>query len=225
LRESAEALLVSRRNWSNQWLAAVEDGALDAKSIPREAVRKLLLHRDKAIAEQVRKHWGDVARGATTAEMRAEVERLASAVGLATGDPYSGKVLYTARCANCHVLHSHGAAIGPDLTPFKRDDVAYLMVHIVNPSAEIREGYENHVVLTESGRTLSGVLAEKDARVVVLKTADGQKVVVPRDDVAEMSVSGQSLMPENLLQGLADQEVRDLFAYLRSSQPLNERKK
>ena len=123
------------------------------------------------------------------------------------------------------MLHSHGAAIGPDLTPFKRDDVPQLLLHIVNPSAEIREGYENHVVLTESGRTLNGVLAEKDARVVVLKTADGQKVAVPRTDVAEMTISGQSLMPENLLQGLADQDVRDLFAYLRSSQPLNERKK
>ena len=29
-----------------------------------------------------------------------------------------------------------------------------------------------------------------------------------------------ALMPEGLLQGLSDQEVRDLFAYLRSSQPL-----
>ena len=67
-----------------------------------------------------------------------------------------------------------------------------------------------HVVLTESGRTLNGVLAEKDARVVVLKTADGQKVAVPRTDVAEMTISGQSLMPENLLQGMTDQEVRDL---------------
>jgi len=48
---------------------------------------------------------------------------------------------------------------------------------------------------------------------------------VPRADIAEMSVSGQSLMPENLLDGLAEREVRDLFAYLRSSQPLNERRK
>jgi putative membrane-bound dehydrogenase-like protein len=225
LRESAETLLASRRSWSNQWLAAVESGAIEPKSMPREAVRKLLVHRDKSIDEIVRKHWGDVARGATTAEMKADVERLAAAVGGGAGDPYPGKLLFTARCANCHVLHSHGAAVGPDLTPFKRDDVPHLLLHIVNPSAEIREGYENHLVLTESGRALNGVLAEKDARVVVLKTADGQKVVVPRDDIAEMTVSGQSLMPENLLQGLADQDVRDLFAYLRSSQPLNERKK
>jgi hypothetical protein len=39
-----------------------------------------------------------------------------------------------------------------------------------------------------------------------------------------MNVTGISLMPEGLLQGLSDQEVRDLFAYLRSGQPLNERR-
>jgi hypothetical protein len=48
---------------------------------------------------------------------------------------------------------------------------------------------------------------------------------VPKSDVAEMSISGQSLMPENLLKELTDQDVRDLFAYLRSSQPLFEPKK
>jgi hypothetical protein len=29
-------------------------------------------------------------------------------------------------------------------------------------------------------------------------------------------------MPEGLLSGLKDQKVRDLFAYLRSTQPLND---
>jgi hypothetical protein len=30
-------------------------------------------------------------------------------------------------------------------------------------------------------------------------------------------------MPEGLLKGLSAQQVRDLFAYLRSTQPLNEK--
>ena len=59
---------------------------------------------------------------------------------------------------------------------------------------------------------------------LIVQTADGQRVVLPKDDIEEMRVSGISLMPESLLQGLNDQEVRDLFAYLRSSQPLFEPK-
>ena len=34
-----------------------------------------------------------------------------------------------------------------------------------------------------------------------------------------MKASPVSLMPEGLLKGLPDRDVRDLFAYLRSSQP------
>lgn len=225
VRSVAESLLAARKSWSLQWLESINTGVIPAKSIPRESARKLLLHRDPAIAEQVKKHWGDLARGATTAEMKSEVDRLATAIAIGSGDPYPGKIVYTARCANCHVLHNHGSSVGPDLTTFKRDDTAQLLLHIINPSAEIREGYENHVVITESGRTVNGVLAEKDARVVVLKTADGQKVATPRDDIAEMVVSGTSLMPEKLFDGLADQDIRDLFAYLRTAQPLNERRK
>jgi putative heme-binding domain-containing protein len=121
-------------------------------------------------------------------------------------------------------LHANGGFVGPDLTPFKRDDVPHLLLHIINPNAEIREGFESSVVITESGRTLTGIVLEKDARVVVLRTADGQRIVLPKDDIDTMSVTGVSLMPEGLLNGVSDQEVRDLFAYLRSGQPLNERK-
>lgn len=225
LRENAETLLASRKLWTLQWLAAIDAGAIEAKTVPRETVRKLFLHREPKIDALIRKHWGDVGRGATTLEMQTETLRLVGVIGGGDGDPYPGKQIYTARCATCHVLHAVGGAVGPDLTPINRGDVPSLTLHIVNPSAEIREGYENHLVITESGRTLNGVLAEKDARVIVLKTTDGKKISIPRDDIAEMNVSGKSLMPENLLENLSDQEVRDLFAYLRSSQPLNDRRK
>jgi putative heme-binding domain-containing protein len=222
LRELAEGLLVTRKEWTRQWLSAIESGAVAADSVPLATVRKMLLHPDDGIAKAVRKQWGDV-KGATSTQMKADIERFTKVVSTGIGNPYPGKKLFTTRCAVCHTLHSKGGQVGPDLTPFKRDDVPNLLLNIVNPSAEIREGYENHVVITESGRTLSGVVAEKDAQVVVLRTAEGQKIVVPKSDIAEMRVVGVSLMPEGLLQGLSDQEVRDLFAYLRSTQPLYDR--
>jgi putative heme-binding domain-containing protein len=223
LRETAESLLASRRGWGVQLLTAVDTGSLDPKSLPTPTLRKLLLHKDDKIAALVRKHWGEL-KGATTAEMKQQIERLSGVVGSGTGSPYVGKKLFAARCGTCHMLHATGGTVGPDLTPFKRDDAAHLLLHIVNPSAEIREGYENSVVVTTDGRTLTGIVMEKDAGVVVLRTADGQRVVLPKDDIDDMRVSGISLMPEGLLQGLGEQEVRDLFAYLRSGQPLNERK-
>lgn len=220
LRETAETLLLSRREWSKQWLAAVDQGAIPTKAIPRATVRQMLLHDDDGIKTLVRKLWGDV-KGATTAEMQQEINRFLQVVGAGGGDPLPGKKLFTARCATCHTLHAQGGTVGPDLTTYKRDDAANLMLHIVNPNAEIREGFETHVVVTDSGRTLNGIVVEKDNRVLVLRTADGQRVVLPRDEIDTQRVAGVSLMPEGGLHGLSDQEVRDLFAYLRSSQPLN----
>ncbi|MCI0684507.1 MAG: c-type cytochrome [Gemmataceae bacterium] len=220
LRETAETLLLSRREWSKQWLAAVDQGAIPTKAIPRASVRQMLLHDDDGIKGLVRKHWGDV-KGATTAEMQQEINRLLQVVGTGGGDPLPGKKLFTARCATCHTLHAQGGTVGPDLTTYKRDDAANLMLHVVNPNAEIREGFETHVIVTESGRTLNGIVVEKDNRVVVLRTADGQRVVLPRDEIETERAAGVSLMPEGGLHGLSEREVRDLFAYLRSSQPLN----
>ncbi|NJO56810.1 MAG: hypothetical protein HC834_11365 [Rhodospirillales bacterium] len=57
---------------------------------------------------------------------------------------------------------------------------------------------------------------------MILRGFDGQNVVLPRADIAALAPAGMSLMPEGLTAGLYDQQVRDLFAYLRSSQPLNE---
>jgi putative heme-binding domain-containing protein len=222
VREAAEALLASRKEWAKQWLAEVDAGRVSAKSIPLAQVKRMLMFRDDEIAKTVKKHWGDV-KGATTDEMRKEIDRLQRVVTSGLGNPYPGKKLFVTRCATCHTLHSQGGAVGPDLTPFKRDDAANMLLHVINPSAEIREGYENHFIATEDGRTLVGIVVEKDDKVVVLRTAEGQKLTLARDEIAQMNVVGASLMPEGLLAGLSDQEVRDLFAYLRSTQPLFDR--
>ena len=95
-------------------------------------------------------------------------------------------------------------------------------MNVINPSLEIREGFENFVVITTDGRTLNGFVTDQDNRVVVLKQADGQSVLIPRDDIEDMSAIRRSIMPEALLKDYNDQQIRDLFAYVRSTQPLPE---
>jgi putative heme-binding domain-containing protein len=95
-----------------------------------------------------------------------------------------------------------------------------MLVNVVNPSAQIREGFENFVALTKDGRTLNGFIADQDARVVVLRGSDGQTTSLRREELDELTASPQSLMPEGLLKDYTDQQVRDLFAYLRATQPL-----
>jgi putative heme-binding domain-containing protein len=125
-----------------------------------------------------------------------------------------------AACGACHRLFNQGGDLGPDLTPFRRDDLDSMLLSIVQPSAEIREGYENYLLDTRDDRALAGFIVRSDERVVVLRGLDGQDVAVPRDEIADLRRSEMSLMPEGLLDGMQDEEIRNLFAYLRISQPL-----
>ena len=156
----------------------------------------------------------------TSAELHAQIDRLAALIGAGSGVPKPGKQLFDQQCLRCHILFGRGGKVGPDLTTYRRDDLETMLLNIVSPGAVIREGYSTFVVSLVDGRVLSGVVVEQDKNVVVLRGSDGKDVVVARADIDAMHQASTSLMPEGLLKGLSDQQVRDLFAYLRSTQPL-----
>lgn len=216
----AETLLSSRPVWAVELLEAVDRGMLKSDDISETALRKILLHNDNRISELVEKHWGSV-DGATTEEMRKEVERLMAIVESASGNPKKGKVLYMENCGKCHTLFAEGGQVGPDLTSFKRDNLERVMINVVNPSLEIREGFENYIIITTDGRVVNGFLADKDNQVVVLRGVDGQNLIFRRDEIEDMRAIKRSVMPEGTIKKLTDQQIRDLFAYLRASQPVN----
>ena len=216
----AETLLGSRPVWAIELLEAVDRGALQPEDVSDTALRKILLHDNSRIGELVAKHWGSVA-GATTEEMRKEVERLTAIVESASGNPKKGKVLYMENCGKCHTLFTEGGKVGPDLTSFKRDNLERVMINVVNPSLEIREGFENYIIITTDGRVVNGFLADKDNQVVVLRGVDGQNLIFRQDEIEDMRAIKRSVMPEGTVSKLSDQQIRDLFAYLRASQPVN----
>ena len=219
MRNLAQALLVSRQSWALQFVRAVDRGEIAASSIPAETVRKLtILHNDQ-LTELVKKHWGEI-EGASTAEMQQQMDHYLLVLSDGQGNPYPGKKLYMQMCGKCHVLHAQGGQIGPDLTTFKRDDLRNILTNVINPSAEIREGFETVIAYTTDGRVVSGFLVEQDPQVVVLRTAEGQTVSLDRQEIEELLPQKKSLMPEGQLKTLTDDQVRDLFAYLRSGQPL-----
>jgi putative heme-binding domain-containing protein len=215
----AATLLASRKPWAVDFLQAVDTGTVPAAAVPVSAVRKMLLHDDDRIRALVEKHWGAV-QGATTDQMRQQIEHLVEVISASSGNPYKGKQLYAENCGKCHKLFELGGEVGPDLTAYKRDNLERMLLNVVNPSAEIREGFENYVVVTQDGRVVNGFLADQDNRVVVLRGVDGQNQIIPRDDIDDMHAIPRSVMPDGTLDKLADQQVRDLFAYLRSAQPV-----
>jgi putative heme-binding domain-containing protein len=219
VRAAALALVSSRAAWALAFAEAVDAGRIRASEVPLDAVRQWQRHKSDKLAALIPKLWPNAGRP-TSEAMQQQIRRLAGVIRSGEGDPYGGQKLFNATCASCHTLFARGGKVGPDLTTYQRGDLDTMLLHVVNPSAEIREGYENILIETKDERSLTGFLVERDARVVVLRGPDGQNVTLEQSNITEMKAAGMSLMPEGLLDGLSEQQVRDLFAYLRSTQPL-----
>lgn len=217
LQLAAINLLASRQEWLGPLLTALESGKANPKSVPQDIVTKIRRHEGGAIMAQ--KLWG-VERRPTTEEMQVEIDEVARVVRGGAGNPYEGFKVFSVACGSCHKLFGKGGEIGPDLTSYKRDELENLLLAVVNPNAEIREGYVNHVITAKDGRTLSGFIADEDNQAVVVRGIDGITQTIPKSNIAAMTAAGFSLMPEGLLKALDETQVRDLFAYVRSAQPL-----
>ena len=61
---------------------------------------------------------------------------------------------------------------------------------------------------------LSGVVAESRERTVTLITPT-EKLPLERDEIAAITPTSRSPMPEGLLEPLSAEEIRDLVSYLR----------
>ncbi|MSU36204.1 MAG: c-type cytochrome [Pedosphaera sp.] len=223
---TAQTLMASRPAWGLAFAQAItRKGSswpappIKPETIPLNIVRKLKQHQDPAMQELLGKIWPNTG-SPTTADMEKKIRDLAKVIRGGIGDPYQGRTLFQNTCGNCHQLFGQGAAVGPDLTAHNRADLESLLLAIVNPSAEIREGFENYALETKDGRSLSGFLLEQDNQTIVLRGLDNQNVTLARADLLELKPAGMSLMPEGLLDGFNEEQARALFAYLRSTQPL-----
>jgi len=219
LRLVAGTLLAGRAAFAAAFVKAVKEGEISVTLVSPEVISLLRTHSENNLTGKVNELF--ISAETDSANLEKEITRLARLLGVKPGSPYAGKKLFNTSCAACHKLFEQGGQIGPDLSTYQRDDIDTMLLHIVNPSAEIREGYENFLLTTKDGRVAVGFLVEQDNQTVVLRGLDGQDILLEVNDIKSMKAQGVSLMPAGLLTGYTDDQVRDLMAYLRSTQPLN----
>lgn len=150
----------------------------------------------------------------------AEVVALAEK-GLQGRDFENGKRAYAAaQCISCHRFDGSGGATGPDLTNLAgRFSLPDLAEAIIEPSKAVSDQYQASIVITASGRVHNGrILSQDDEKLTILvDPVDITKIVeIPRDDIDEVMPSKVSLMPQDLIKPLNEDEVLDLLAYLLS---------
>jgi putative membrane-bound dehydrogenase-like protein len=218
VRARARSVLLGRKNWAKPFLRAVDAGQVPASEVTVEDLRAVAAYQDHALDELVRKHWGTV-RGATPEEKLAEVRRFNNDLRAGPGGPQAGHALFAKHCAACHRLFGEGGTLGPDLTHANRADRDFLLVSIVDPSSVIRKEYLSYTVQTADGRVFTGLITEQTPQRVTLVNERNEPTTILRGEIESLRESPVSLMPENLLQNLKPQELRDLFGYLQGRPP------
>ena len=214
LREDALRVMAGRKEWAQILMNFVNDWKVPVKHFSIDIVRQLSLHKDADIDAAIERHWkGKLATGPSP-EKEKEAERIKAVLKTGLGDADKGKLQFSNRCGICHKLFADGGQIGPDLTGYDRANPDFWLDNIFNPSLEIREGFGAYIVKTKSGQLLTGLIDAQNTNGITLKDMANNKTALKQADIESMEASPISLMPEGLLTGMSDADLKDFFAYL-----------
>ncbi len=192
---------------------AIADGALPMDA--RDAVVAAgIAHRDPTIRDLFERFSTHPLRGDRLGN-RIKAETILSLAG----DVERGRRLFTEsttlQCKTCHRIGDAGGSVGPDLIQAaKKLTREQIVENLIEPSKTIAPEFRTHLIELDDGRTLTGVVASKNEREIVLRDAEAKDHRLALDRIDRDVPAQQSLMPEGLLRDLTAQEAADLVEYL-----------
>lgn len=206
--------LSTRKDYATALLTALKKGSVPKDHIPAYLARSLTALLGQSFTE----FYGDLKQLSLDKEgLFKKYRTLLTPEKLAKANPAHGRKVYQTSCAACHILYDEGGKIGPDLTGSNRADIDYILLNMIDPSADIPEAYQLVTLVTKSGQNLVGTITAEDDQRVTLNSV-GQSHTILKSNLKSRQSSPVSMMPEGLLPSLSDQQVLDLVKYLRSNQ-------
>ncbi|MDW8223455.1 MAG: c-type cytochrome [Gemmatales bacterium] len=209
-RELLEALLrVPERIFA--LLEAVEQGRVKPGEIDAARIRQLVQHPNPAIRQRAQK-----LLSAATPQERQKVYETYRAALSRNGDVTRGRAVFEKHCATCHRVAGLGINVGPDISDTRTKSPEQLLSDILLPNAAIDANYVQYVVLTRSGKTLTGIIAAESPASITLKRAENQTDTILRADIEALQSTGVSLMPDGLEKEITVEQMADLIAFLKN---------
>ena len=124
-----------------------------------------------------------------------------------------------AACIKCHTVRGVGGQIGPDLSMIgKKASKENLFESILLPSKAIADQYVQESIATGAGVTVTGLVVSDTAQGVTLRDANGKDTLIAKNDIEGRKKLQVSIMPEDAVAGLTEDELIDLVAYLQTLQ-------
>lgn len=215
-KRDAIATLTSRIAFARALLTAIGEKQVPSTDLTADFVRQLRNLKDEKLDEQIAAVWGVVRE---TAEDKAK--QIALYKQLLTDRPAEetdlprGRAVFAKVCQQCHTLFGTGGKVGPELTGSNRANLEYILSNVLDPSAVMGRDYIPSVIVTTEGRVVTGIVREQTKNALTVVTAN-ETIIVPRDEIEEMNKGDKSMMPDDLLKPLQEDDVRALIGYLAS---------
>ena len=140
-----------------------------------------------------------------------------------TTDAVGAQIYTEATCAQCHQISGKGGKVGPALDAvFSRhkNDRTAILREILEPSHFIDKQYQQHKILTIDNLTITGIIksrTDKEIKLLV-NPESGELTTVLVDDIEQMAVASQSIMPKGLMNNFTKEEIFELMDYLERGQ-------
>jgi putative heme-binding domain-containing protein len=90
-----------------------------------------------------------------------------------------------------------------------------LLRSILTPNAAMEAGYRTFRVELKDGDTLDGFFVSKPPQAIILRQPNAEDRRIPLSEVKSADFTRTSLMPEGLLDNMSEEEVKDLFGFLK----------
>jgi putative heme-binding domain-containing protein len=216
VRAAAVRTLLTRTSWTKIFLQAASRNDPSTGITPRlvEPADRgpLLKHRNTEIARLAHLIFDQPAsrsRAQVIAEYLTAFQPRANAS--------RGAKVFDRECKTCHRVGDRGFALGPDLTGSPSGDSAALLANILDPNASVLPDYVQYLVIDQNGRTYSGIITAETATSLTLQRGEGRRDMILRAQIAEMTDTGVSLMPDGFEKTISKPEMADLIAFLRAA--------
>ena len=214
LQEQTLTVLSSRAAWAGMLLDAVAAGTVQRGQLTSFHIRQMTSAGNEALNERIRQEWGELRE--SSAELTEQIQELSAAwkaAPLWAYDGNAGRQHFQKLCAQCHLPVNDRPAIAPALAGTSARGIDYLVENVINPNAVIGRNYQARIIITTSGRIVTGLIESETPQTITVRTLDQQETI-SRDDIDEMQISQDSFMPSSLLKTLDQRQRIELLKYV-----------
>jgi putative heme-binding domain-containing protein len=210
LRATAAEALFARPPWINAFLDAVENGTVGRADVDPARLNLLKQYPDGAVRARAARSF------AAGLPRRQEVVAAYQQALVRKGDRERGKGVFKTHCSTCHRLENVGQQIGAELSAVRDRGLDAVLLNILDPNREVMPQFQSYILVTTSGRVLTGMITAETATSLTIRKPDGSDETVLRLEIDELRSTGQSYMPEGLEKQIDVAAMADLLAYLNS---------